>query len=89
MSLNEAGRAPANSRWRGTRVVIVAAAIVFGGFVALGATTSGYGLLGFVILVLAALLESRATEEAGRLAPAGGRSRKRGRAARSRHHRGA
>jgi two-component system phosphate regulon sensor histidine kinase PhoR len=68
MSLNEAGRAPANSRWRGIRVVIVAAAIVFGGFVALGAITSGYGLLGFVILVLAALLASRATEEAGRLA---------------------
>jgi two-component system, OmpR family, phosphate regulon sensor histidine kinase PhoR len=67
MSLNEAGRAPANTRWRGIRVVIVAAAIVFGGFVALGAITSGYGLLGFVILVLAALLAGRATEEAGRL----------------------
>ena len=50
------------------RIVVVAAAIVFGGFVALGAITSGYGLLGFVILVLAALLASRATEEAGRLA---------------------
>ena len=67
MSLNEAGRAPANSRWRGIRVVIVAAAIVFGGFVALGAISSGYGLLGFVILALAALLANRATEEAGRL----------------------
>ena len=67
MSLNEAGRAPANSRWRGIRVVTVAAAIVFGGFVALGAISSGYGLLGFVILVLAALLANRATEEAGRL----------------------
>jgi two-component system, OmpR family, phosphate regulon sensor histidine kinase PhoR len=68
MSLNEAGRAPASSRWRGIRIVIVAAAIVFGGFVALGAITSGYGLLGFVILVLAALLASRATEEDGQLA---------------------
>src|SRR6516165_3265692 len=68
MSLNGAGRAPANSRWRGNRVVIIAAAIVFGGFVALGAMTSGYGLLGFVIMVLAAVLASRATEEAGRLA---------------------
>jgi two-component system, OmpR family, phosphate regulon sensor histidine kinase PhoR len=68
MSLNGAGRAPANSRWRGNRVVIIAAAIVFGGFVALGAMSSGYGLLGFVILVLAALLANRATEEAGRLA---------------------
>jgi two-component system, OmpR family, phosphate regulon sensor histidine kinase PhoR len=67
MSLNEAGRAPANSRWRGIRVVTVAAAIVFGGFVALGAISSGYGLLGFVILALAALLGNRATEEAGRL----------------------
>jgi two-component system, OmpR family, phosphate regulon sensor histidine kinase PhoR len=68
MSLNGAGRAPANSRWRGNRVVIAAAAVVFGGFVALGAMSSGYGLLGFVILVLAALLANRATEEAGRLA---------------------
>jgi two-component system, OmpR family, phosphate regulon sensor histidine kinase PhoR len=68
MSLNGAGRAPANSRWRGNRVVIIAAAIMFGGFVALGAMSSGYGLLGFVILVLAALLANRATEEAGRLA---------------------
>jgi two-component system phosphate regulon sensor histidine kinase PhoR len=67
MSLNEAGRAPANSRWRGIRIVTVAAASVFGGFVALGAISSGYGLLGFVILALAALLASRATEEAGRL----------------------
>ena len=67
MSLNEAGRAPANSRWRGIRVVTVAAAIVFGGFVALGAISSGYGLLGFVVLALAALLANRATEEAGRL----------------------
>jgi hypothetical protein len=62
MSLNEAGRSPANSRWR-NRVVIVAAAIVFGGFVAVGAISPGYGLLGFVILVLAALLANRATEE--------------------------
>jgi len=68
MSLNGAGRAPANSRWRGNRVVIAAAAVVFGGFVALGAISSGYGLLGFVILVLAALLANRATEESGRLA---------------------
>jgi two-component system phosphate regulon sensor histidine kinase PhoR len=68
MRLNEAGRAPANSRWRGNRLVIVAAAIVFGGFVALGLITPGYGLLGFVILVLAALLANRATEEAVRLA---------------------
>jgi two-component system, OmpR family, phosphate regulon sensor histidine kinase PhoR len=67
MSLNEAGRAPANSRWRGIRVVTVAAAIVFGGFVALGAISSGYGLLGFVILAVAALLANRVTEEAGRL----------------------
>ena len=68
MSLNEVGRAPASGRWRGNRVVIAAAAIVFGGFVALGAISPGYGLLGFVILVLAALLANRATEEAVRLA---------------------
>ena len=46
---------------------LVAAAIVFGGFVALGAMSSGYGLFGFVVLALAALLASRATEEADRL----------------------
>jgi two-component system, OmpR family, phosphate regulon sensor histidine kinase PhoR len=68
MSLHEVRRTPASSRWRGTRVVIVAAAVVFGGFVALGAVSSGYGLLGFAILALAALLASRATEEVGRLA---------------------
>ncbi len=67
MSLNEVHRAPANSKWRGTRVVIVAAAIVFGGFVALGALSSGYGLLGFVVLASAALLASRATEAVSRL----------------------
>jgi two-component system phosphate regulon sensor histidine kinase PhoR len=67
MSFNEVGRAPANSRWR-NRLVIVAAAIVFGGFVAVGAISPAYGLLGFVILVLAALLANRATEEAVRLA---------------------
>ena len=67
MSLNEVHRAPANSKWRCTRVVIVAAAIVFGGFVALGVLSSGYGLLGFVVLASAALLASRATEEVSRL----------------------
>ena len=60
MSLNGVGRTP--SRWRGSRIVIVAAAIVFGGFVALGAMSPGYALLGFVVLLLAALLASRATE---------------------------
>jgi len=66
MSLNGVGRTP--SVWRGGRIVIVAAAIVFGGFVALGAMSAGYALLGFVVLLLAALLASRATDEADRLA---------------------
>jgi two-component system, OmpR family, phosphate regulon sensor histidine kinase PhoR len=68
MSVNEAGRAPVGSKWRGNRVVIAAAAVVFGGLVALGAISPGYGLLGFVVLVLAALLANRASEEAVRLA---------------------
>jgi two-component system phosphate regulon sensor histidine kinase PhoR len=68
MSLHEVRRTPASSRWRGTRVVIAAAAIVFAGFVALGAISSGYGLLGFVILAVVAALASRATEDVGRLA---------------------
>jgi two-component system phosphate regulon sensor histidine kinase PhoR len=66
MSLNGVGRAP--GWWRGSRIVVVAAAIVFGGFVALGAVSSGYGLLGFVVVLLAALLAGRATEEVDRLA---------------------
>jgi two-component system, OmpR family, phosphate regulon sensor histidine kinase PhoR len=66
MNLNGIGRAP--SGWRGSRIVIFAAAIVFGGFVALGAMSPGYGLLGFLVLLLTVLLASRATEEVGRLA---------------------
>jgi two-component system, OmpR family, phosphate regulon sensor histidine kinase PhoR len=66
MSLNGIGRA--SGGWRGSRIVIAAAVIVFGGFVALGAMSSGYGLLGFVVLLLAALLANRATEEGDRLA---------------------
>ena len=37
------------SRWRGIRVVIVAAAIVFGGLSLLARSASGYGFAGFVI----------------------------------------
>jgi two-component system, OmpR family, phosphate regulon sensor histidine kinase PhoR len=66
MSLNGIGRA--SGGWRGSRIVIAAAVIVFGGFVALGAMSSGYGLLGFVVLLLAALLANRATEEGDRQA---------------------
>ncbi len=66
MSLHGIGRAPVG--WRGGRIVIFAAAIVFGGFVALGAMSSGYALLGFVVVLLSALLASRATDESDRLA---------------------
>jgi two-component system, OmpR family, phosphate regulon sensor histidine kinase PhoR len=67
MSLNEVRFAPGSSKWRGKRVVIVAAAIVFAGLVALGALTPGYAIIGFAILATVALLANRATEEASRL----------------------
>src|ERR1700735_3637920 len=67
MSLNEVRLAPGGSKWRGKRVVIAAAAIVFAGLVALGALTAGYAIFGFAILAAVALLANRATEEASRL----------------------
>jgi two-component system, OmpR family, phosphate regulon sensor histidine kinase PhoR len=67
MSLNEVRFAPGSSKWRGKRVVIVAAAIVFTGLVALGALTPGYAIIGFAILATVVLLANRATEEASRL----------------------
>jgi two-component system phosphate regulon sensor histidine kinase PhoR len=67
MSLNEVRFAPGSSKWRGKRVVIVAAAIVFAGLVALGALTPGYAIIGFAILATVVLLANRATEEASRL----------------------
>jgi hypothetical protein len=68
MTLNEVRRAPEGSKWRGKRVVVATAAIVFAGLVALGALTAGYAIFGFVILAAVALLANRATEEASRLA---------------------
>jgi two-component system phosphate regulon sensor histidine kinase PhoR len=67
MSLNEVRFAPGSSKWRGKRVVIVAAAIVFAGLVALGALTPEYAIIGFAILATVVLLANRATEEASRL----------------------
>jgi two-component system, OmpR family, phosphate regulon sensor histidine kinase PhoR len=67
MSLNEVRFAPGSSKWRGKRVVIVAAAIVFAGLVALGALTPGYAIIGFAVMATVVLLANRATEEASRL----------------------
>src|ERR1700692_2958158 len=67
MSLNEVRLGPGASKWRGKRVVIATAAIVFAGLVALGALTAGYAIFGFAILAAVALLANRATEEASRL----------------------
>jgi two-component system, OmpR family, phosphate regulon sensor histidine kinase PhoR len=67
MSLNEVRLAPGGSKWRGKRVVIATAAIVFAGLVAIGALTAGYAIIGFAILAAVALLANRATEEASRL----------------------
>jgi two-component system, OmpR family, phosphate regulon sensor histidine kinase PhoR len=67
MSLNEVRFGPGGSRWRGKRVIIATAAIVFAGLFALGALSAGYAILGFAVLAIAALLANRATEEASRL----------------------
>jgi len=67
MSLHDGRLASSSSRWRGVRFVIIAAAILFAGLAALDALTLGYALAGFIIMVAAALLAGRATEEVGRL----------------------
>ncbi len=54
------------SGWRGTRYVAVTAAIVFAGLAIVGALAAGYALAGFVIVVAAAALAMRASEESGR-----------------------
>jgi two-component system phosphate regulon sensor histidine kinase PhoR len=56
----------ASRRWRGARLVIVAAAIVFAALGMLGALTIAYAASGFAILAVAALLATRGDDSNGR-----------------------
>jgi len=67
MSLNEDRAALGKSRWRGARLVTLAAAIVFAGLAIIGAVAGVYALAGFAIVTAAAFLAMRAGEESSRL----------------------
>ncbi len=66
MTLGEDRVGPRAGVWRGARLLIVAAAVVFAALAILGALAPGYAIAGFAIVALAALLSNRAAEEVGR-----------------------
>ncbi len=66
MRANEDRLVREKSGWRGVRLVMVTAAIVFAGLTIVGALAAAYALAGFVIVAAAAWLAMRAGEEAGR-----------------------
>lgn len=68
MSLNEDRIAPRRSEWGHMRLVTLTAAIVFAGLVIINALAVGYAVAGFAIVVAAAFLTMRSSEEAGGLA---------------------
>ncbi len=59
MSLNDDRAAFGTSRWRGARLVIVVAAIIFAGLAAAGVLAAIYAIAGFAILAAAALIGAR------------------------------
>jgi two-component system phosphate regulon sensor histidine kinase PhoR len=63
MSLAESRASLTNRRWRGVRLVIAAAAIVFVGLVVAGALPYAYGAAGFAVVTVAAVLAVRTGEE--------------------------
>jgi two-component system, OmpR family, phosphate regulon sensor histidine kinase PhoR len=68
MSVTES-RAPfAAARWRGARLVILAAAIVFAGLAIAGTLPAGYAVAGFAIVAAAAALALRSGKDDDRLA---------------------
>jgi two-component system phosphate regulon sensor histidine kinase PhoR len=69
MSLAEHRAFLASRRWRGGRLVIAAAAIVFAGFALAGALPYPYALAGFAFVTAAAVLAVRTGEEEERRAP--------------------
>ena len=66
MSLNEERVVADKARWRGTRLVIVAAAAVFAVLTLVGALTLPYALAGFAVVAAAALATKRAGEDTER-----------------------
>ena len=68
MSLAENRALLTAKRWRGGRLVIAAAAIVFAGLAIAGTLPVVYAFAGFAIVAAAALLAIRAGKEDGRLA---------------------
>ena len=69
MSLAEHRASLASRRWRGGRLVIAAAAIVFAGLALAGALPYPYALAGFAFVAAAAVLAVRTGEEEERRAP--------------------
>jgi two-component system, OmpR family, phosphate regulon sensor histidine kinase PhoR len=69
MSLAEERASPSGKRWRGGRLVIVAAAVVFAGLALAGVLPYSYAVAGFAIVTVAAVLAVRTGEEEERRQP--------------------
>jgi two-component system, OmpR family, phosphate regulon sensor histidine kinase PhoR len=63
MSLNDSRPAPARNGWRGMRLVIIAAALVFAALALTGALAVGYAAAGLAIIASAAFLAARAGKD--------------------------
>jgi two-component system phosphate regulon sensor histidine kinase PhoR len=68
MSANESRVALEPGRWRGLRLVVVAAAIVFAGLALVGALAVVYAIAGFAVVAAAALFALRPNEDSERQA---------------------
>ena len=68
MSLNDGRMTLGRGGWRGVRLVVVAAAVVFAGLAMLDALTVGYAVIGFAIVAAAAFGGTRASEDFSQLA---------------------
>src|SRR5271156_1674 len=68
MSVTEGRLALTVARWRGARLVIVVAAVVFAGVALTGALPSPYAFAGFAVVAAAAALAARSAKEDDRLA---------------------
>jgi len=69
MSLNDSQAAVGRRHWRGARLVIIAAAIVFASLATAGLLAVAYALIGFAVVATAALFTSRANDARDRSAP--------------------
>jgi two-component system, OmpR family, phosphate regulon sensor histidine kinase PhoR len=63
MSVNDSRPAPARNGWRGARLVIIAAALVFAALALTGALAVGYAAVGLAIITSAAFLAARAGKD--------------------------